>query len=418
MEIAELTCPLTYRMLEAPVIASDGFTYSSDELDSWTKERPISPLTRQPLDNARKRTNKAVAALCNCIARYRNPRAGILSMRQSSRESAEEKEFRAVFAAFRNGDETPETVLGRMRRILEGDPHNLEFLLSYLNMLRYYKDFVEADRIQRLIRSLTPSSLDLKVCETRLLMDKGDKQAAYQLLDKISVDMQDLQLKSALRYAIALFTGGLQPRGLAAVQAYTAVVDTCQVGICEYAKMCYTRGRHRDAVMAGEKALTKYPQDLDAIYYTGLAYGALGKKDRAVELFARIARGKKDRIFQGWAYYRMADLRDEKTEFPLKLEELRKAQELFPRLRADRSIAWAYLRKEMFVEACKEMEKAEDTEEETLEVKALAFERAGLRDNAVSTYRRLAGLYPDWKEVCDHRVYLLLNPPIPHDNPS
>eukprot|EP00930_Biecheleria_cincta_P021660 TRINITY_DN1598_c0_g3_i1.p1 TRINITY_DN1598_c0_g3~~TRINITY_DN1598_c0_g3_i1.p1 ORF type:complete len:1717 (-),score=297.72 TRINITY_DN1598_c0_g3_i1:314-4999(-) len=44
-----LMCPITYSLLEDPVLAVDGFTYERSAIEMWLRSSSISPMTRQPM---------------------------------------------------------------------------------------------------------------------------------------------------------------------------------------------------------------------------------------------------------------------------------------------------------------------------------------------------------------------------------
>mmetsp|Transcript_15104 Transcript_15104/g.37885 ORF Transcript_15104/g.37885 Transcript_15104/m.37885 type:complete len:193 (-) Transcript_15104:1399-1977(-) len=56
-----LLCPITHELLQSPVIGSDGYTYERSAIEDWLQRHGHSPLTRQPMELADLRPNRAVA---------------------------------------------------------------------------------------------------------------------------------------------------------------------------------------------------------------------------------------------------------------------------------------------------------------------------------------------------------------------
>ena len=56
----ELKCPITKRLMEDPVVASDGWTYERTAVEEYLRERRDSPLTDEPFEDDLLRTNKQI----------------------------------------------------------------------------------------------------------------------------------------------------------------------------------------------------------------------------------------------------------------------------------------------------------------------------------------------------------------------
>lgn len=47
----EFYCPITMELMTDPVIASDGFSYEREAIESWLRQKQLSPMTNEPLKN-------------------------------------------------------------------------------------------------------------------------------------------------------------------------------------------------------------------------------------------------------------------------------------------------------------------------------------------------------------------------------
>jgi hypothetical protein len=48
-----LKCPITLELMKDPVLCQDGYTYERMAIEEYLKKNPISPITRQPIDQTR-----------------------------------------------------------------------------------------------------------------------------------------------------------------------------------------------------------------------------------------------------------------------------------------------------------------------------------------------------------------------------
>jgi len=46
---AEFRCPITMAVMKDPVVAADGHTYERSAIESWLRQRKVSPLTNSPM---------------------------------------------------------------------------------------------------------------------------------------------------------------------------------------------------------------------------------------------------------------------------------------------------------------------------------------------------------------------------------
>ena len=60
-----ITCPISAEVMIEPVIASDGQTYDKKHILEWLSRNSISPITREPLNEAGLYTNTAVKFMCD-----------------------------------------------------------------------------------------------------------------------------------------------------------------------------------------------------------------------------------------------------------------------------------------------------------------------------------------------------------------
>jgi len=413
-ELSDLSCPLSYRLLEYPVIATDGFTYTSDYLFKWMKEKSTSPLTRAPLVPEQIRENKAVLGFTAAYSYYKNKTINLsvpseLTKYQIYIDTASNKaKFCEIFHSYRNGVDSPDIIMQKMRELIQSEPSNLEYLLIFLNMLRYYKQFEEADLVRKKIFAGNPNLIDLKTYESRLLLDKGDKVEAFKILDQICVEINNMTLLSVLRYSIALLASGREQMAMAYTQAYLDAYPNCQIALGEFIKMQYIKGKFEDAIETGKKALQLYPDDLDAIYYTAQSFAGLNNKSQAQFLLNRIIKEKHDNIFIGWAYLRLGDMRSDAEEFTIKIAEYEFAQKFNPDLKTYRDIARLFMDRGMYKEAYDVMDPVAEQEEDTLFLKAKIYDKLGYKEKAVATYSELAKKYPEWKSESDSRIRAIL----------
>ena len=64
----EFTCPISFELMEDPVIAADGHTYERRAIAAWFERRRTSPITNEALPNLDLVPAHAIRSM---IARYR-----------------------------------------------------------------------------------------------------------------------------------------------------------------------------------------------------------------------------------------------------------------------------------------------------------------------------------------------------------
>jgi len=47
----EFVCPITHELMEAPVVAQDGFTYEKSAIEDWMRHKKTSPKTNEPIES-------------------------------------------------------------------------------------------------------------------------------------------------------------------------------------------------------------------------------------------------------------------------------------------------------------------------------------------------------------------------------
>ncbi len=417
--VGELVCPLTHRLFEFPVTTTDGFTYNAQEIREWLSNHSASPMTRDPLSKTTLFASRSIAYLCSAYTFYhsrlaasKQPPSHVLTIEPTTAEEqtlARSREFCEAFDQYRDATESKQNLIQKMQRVLEKFPDNIECLLTYYNMLRYYKEYARAEEIRGRVVALAPNCVDARLLEARLLLEKGEKSRGYEALDQINVETENLTLRSTLRLAVTLFSMERERMGLRLVQAYLAADPDSKVARAELIKMRCQLNEDPEAVRLGEAYLAEHPGDFTAAYYTSLSHVALGNRVRAVELLETIKREKRDEEGLAWANYRIASLRDEEKEFDTVASELKKAHELCPEIGADLSLSKLYLRGKKFKEAAEMLKKVQSGEEEIMELRAYAFEHAGMQELAVGAYIALAESFPGYKDFCSQRIDLMLS---------
>ena len=46
----EFVCPITHELMDAPVVAQDGFTYEKSAIEGWLRCKQTSPKTNEPIE--------------------------------------------------------------------------------------------------------------------------------------------------------------------------------------------------------------------------------------------------------------------------------------------------------------------------------------------------------------------------------
>ncbi|CAF3929826.1 unnamed protein product [Rotaria sp. Silwood1] len=114
-----LDCPITGTRFVDPVIADDGYTYERQAIVEWLRQKPVSPITRQPMSIDCLRSNRIVKQMLDV-----EKKAERQSYRFKLNIDVKKKRNRALFqngdkfiyeAEWLNNEQGPEIVLLHIR---------------------------------------------------------------------------------------------------------------------------------------------------------------------------------------------------------------------------------------------------------------------------------------------------------------
>lgn len=70
-DLADLcTCPVSFKLMQQPMLGSDLRTYEKDAIEEALRRRPVSPFTRAPMEKFNLRPNKLAADLLELLAKH------------------------------------------------------------------------------------------------------------------------------------------------------------------------------------------------------------------------------------------------------------------------------------------------------------------------------------------------------------
>jgi len=69
----QCVCPISYDMMDDPVMTSDGHTYEREAIESWLERKRASPLSNRDLDDPTVRPNIALRNVIRILREVDHP---------------------------------------------------------------------------------------------------------------------------------------------------------------------------------------------------------------------------------------------------------------------------------------------------------------------------------------------------------
>lgn len=420
----ELNCPISREVFVNPVLCDDGFTYEKSFIEKWIQKNPVSPMLGSALDSIKLRENKAI----NFILKSYKGQKGRLVVKKKKKKITEEikeelilhpiaksKVDKALDFYYKSTLELKDCCT-MMEEAYQLSPNNFDLLTNYANILRFSTQFDRAIVLIKQMKKLRSTSLIPKLMRVRITAERGDKETAAKMLNKILQNnrAEDYLLIEIRFLSYSFLSIGSRDLALTTVLNYLQIVPDDPRAVSHNIYLSLLQEKYSDVVIMSAKYLEKYKDDVSILFHQAKAYSKLDQKQEAVKIFTHIAYISVDKSVKAKALYESAIHKDSATHFNEVVKDLEESYINDPKEEADGYLAALYADKKMFDKADEWLTacaKRTDIMADNvyLGIKAQIYEEKEDYNSAIDCYIKLAEIDSANSMSYNNRIEEILN---------